>query len=86
MGVLSSPFFKMTNRRVDWAIKHTDLRIVNNNHYCYFVNKNGNWTGDIFPSSIMNEYGIKEWIELAEQIVDRIKNDHKKNKQSYKKV
>ena len=86
MGIFSTSFFKMTRKRVDCAIQHTGLSLVEGDNFCYFVTDKGKWTGDVLPISVMEEYGLKEWIELAEQIVDRIKNDHKKNKQSYQKV
>ena len=85
MGIFSTSFVKMTCKRVDCAIQHTGLSLIKKERFCYFINKHGDWTGDVFPVSVMDEYGLREWIELAERIIDR-SNDYKKNKQSYQKV
>jgi len=73
MGIFSSSFIKMTSDRVDCAIQHSGLSLVEKERFCYFVNNDGNWTGDVLPVSVMDEYGIKDWIELAENIVERMK-------------
>ena len=79
MGIFSTSFFKMTRKRVDSAIQHTGLSLVEGDSFCYFINKHGRWTGDVLPVSVMEEYRLREWIELAESIVDRLKNDNKKS-------
>ena len=73
MGIFSTSFFKMTSDRVDCAIQHTGLSLVEGDSFCYFINNEGKWTGDVLPKSVMEEYGLKEWIELAENIVDKLK-------------
>ena len=73
MVIFSTSFFKMTRKRVDCAIQHTGLSLVEGDNFCYFVNDKGKWTGDVLPISVMEEYGLREWIELAENIVERMK-------------
>ena len=79
MGIFSSSFFKMTCDRVDYAIQHTGLSLIKTDKICYFINKYGVWVGETYPVSVMEEYRLKDWIELAEDIVDRLKHDNKKN-------
>jgi len=79
MGIFSTSFIKMTSDRVDYAIRHTGLSLIKTDNICYFINKYGVWVGETYPVSVMEEYRLKDWIELAENIVDRMKNDYKKN-------
>ena len=76
MGIFSTSFFKMSRKRVDCAIQHTGLSLVEGDNFCYFVNDKGKWTGEVLPISVMEEYGLREWIELAENIVDKLKQSN----------
>ena len=82
MGLLSSTITKLNSRKIDFAIKHTGLTYFQTHDLCYFINNNGDRVGGIFPSSFIEIFGIKEWIQLAEEIIDKDKNDFKTNKQS----
>jgi len=86
MGLLSSTITKLNSRKIDFAIKHTGLTYFQTHDLCYFINIHGERVGGIFPSSFIDVLGIKEWIHLAEETIDRTKNDFKKNKQSYTEV
>ena len=86
MGLLSSSITKLNSRKVDFAIKHTGLTYFQTHDLCYFIHNNGERIGDIFPSSFIDVLGIKEWIQLAEDTIDKAKNDIKKNKPRYTEV
>ena len=80
MGLLSSTITKLNSRKIDYAIKHTGLSYFQTHDLCYFINIHGERVGGIFPSSFIDILGIKEWIHLAEETIDKTKNDVKKNK------